>query len=426
MAAAGAATGLGALATEAAAASPSYDVRANGATGDGSTDDTRALQATIDAAKRAGGGTVVVPAGTYVTRTLTLPGRVLLAGAGIESTVLRRKAGTDGAVLETEGFAGLTRSNRNDGVNAFGVADLTVDGNRQDGAAGSGVRIYGVNFVLRDLRVRNCAEHGIFSEWGDGGVGGDGGDQMEAFVSRVKSHDNGGDGIRWQGPHDSSWDNVITYRNGGCGVEVSGNGLGLQATNTHSWGTSQRNAFRLAATGVVLVSCQAEGSREAQVLILADGCQLRAAHVYNGFTVTNLGVQFGDADHAVGVCVVDAYLNAVDDGALVFANDKGDNFVQAQIYSPGGRAIAGNPHPSTKLEVYASGDPGASRDVIPEHGAITLGGHGGPTVSTGFGSPEGSVVAAQGSLHTRRDGDAGTTLYVKTAGHGPTGWRAVA
>lgn len=53
---------------------------------------------------------------------------------------------------------------------------------------------------------------------------------------------------------------------------------------------------------------------------------------------------------------------------------------------------------------------------------------GGPTVTYikfGYGSPEGVVVANRGSIYLRKDGDAGTTLYVKTADDGKaTGWTA--
>jgi len=41
---------------------------------------------------------------------------------------------------------------------------------------------------------------------------------------------------------------------------------------------------------------------------------------------------------------------------------------------------------------------------------------------TGTGSPEGAVTASVGSLYTRTDGQAGTTLYVKESGTGNTGW----
>ncbi len=43
---------------------------------------------------------------------------------------------------------------------------------------------------------------------------------------------------------------------------------------------------------------------------------------------------------------------------------------------------------------------------------------------TGAGSPEGTVTASKGSLYTRTDGGAGTTLYIKESGTGNTGWVA--
>lgn len=51
---------------------------------------------------------------------------------------------------------------------------------------------------------------------------------------------------------------------------------------------------------------------------------------------------------------------------------------------------------------------------------------GGSTVfiTSGAGTPEGSVTAPVGSLFTRTDGGAGTTLYVKESGASNTGWVA--
>lgn len=43
---------------------------------------------------------------------------------------------------------------------------------------------------------------------------------------------------------------------------------------------------------------------------------------------------------------------------------------------------------------------------------------------TGAGSPEGVVIALPGSLYSRTDGGAATTLYVKTSGTGAVGWTA--
>ncbi len=44
--------------------------------------------------------------------------------------------------------------------------------------------------------------------------------------------------------------------------------------------------------------------------------------------------------------------------------------------------------------------------------------------TSGSGTPEGAVTAVVGSLYTRTDGAAGTTLYVKETGTGNTGWSA--
>ncbi len=57
---------------------PAFDPRDFGATGDGLTKDTAALQAALDACAESGGGHVVVEHGTYLTGTLRLRSRVEL------------------------------------------------------------------------------------------------------------------------------------------------------------------------------------------------------------------------------------------------------------------------------------------------------------------------------------------------------------
>lgn len=50
---------------------------------------------------------------------------------------------------------------------------------------------------------------------------------------------------------------------------------------------------------------------------------------------------------------------------------------------------------------------------------------GATTITTGTGSPEGSVAAPVGSLYLRTDGTPNNTLYVKESGSGNSGWGAV-
>ena len=66
-----------------------FDVRQFGAKGDGNTLDTEAVQKAIDACGQAGGGTVSLPAGTYLSKPLTLRSRTTLlleAGATLKAT----------------------------------------------------------------------------------------------------------------------------------------------------------------------------------------------------------------------------------------------------------------------------------------------------------------------------------------------------
>src|SRR4051812_42658486 len=55
-----------------------FDVTRFGAQGDGKTRCTKALQAALDAAARAGGGTVMFPPGTYLTGALFLRSNIHL------------------------------------------------------------------------------------------------------------------------------------------------------------------------------------------------------------------------------------------------------------------------------------------------------------------------------------------------------------
>jgi polygalacturonase len=55
-----------------------YDVRAFGAKGDGKTVDTRAINSAVDAASAVGGGTVLFPAGTYLSFSIHLKSNIAL------------------------------------------------------------------------------------------------------------------------------------------------------------------------------------------------------------------------------------------------------------------------------------------------------------------------------------------------------------
>jgi hypothetical protein len=135
-----------------------------GARGDGTTDDTAALQAALDAALAPGGpGFLVIPPGTYrVTRTLrvaTIPGEkgnigrrhgILAHGARLNSAI------TDGSNV----FEFISRST----VRFLLIEGLDILGT---GREGHGVLLeceykehYLYNFCLRDVTVQGCGGDG--------------------------------------------------------------------------------------------------------------------------------------------------------------------------------------------------------------------------------------------------------------------------
>jgi len=76
--------------------------------------------------------------------------------------------------------------------------------------------------------------------------------------------------------------------------------------------------------------------------------------------------------------------------------------------------------------VYRLTTAGSVVTAIEDHRAGPYGVHGGGGIAliSGAGTPESAVVAPVGTLYTRTDGGAGTTLYVKESGTGNTGWVA--
>ena len=172
-----------------------FDVREFGALGDGSADDAEALQAAIDAAVSAGGGSVVMPPGVYrLTRTITLGDGVDLSGFGSVSILKPDFPLPRNRVIDNDWLSGnsnislrnfkLDRSGANvqHGVLLNGVNNLLIDGVEVAGypSTTSGcISISGVGqnrrLISRNLRVVNCifadtANFGLHFGFVDGGV----------------------------------------------------------------------------------------------------------------------------------------------------------------------------------------------------------------------------------------------------------------
>jgi len=153
-----------------------YNVKAFGATGDGSTDDTAAIQAAIDAA--GGDGVVFFPDGTFMATQLVLPAGCKLLGSDEGHTYIKQVSGQTGAlitddtssaniIIENIGFHG------NDNTITTALVYLGYNGTAFGAVArmenvfirnvtGIGLKINANAGVLDNIEVWTCTKEGIY------------------------------------------------------------------------------------------------------------------------------------------------------------------------------------------------------------------------------------------------------------------------
>ncbi|HUC89259.1 MAG TPA: right-handed parallel beta-helix repeat-containing protein [Patescibacteria group bacterium] len=131
------------------------DVKDFGAKGDGTTNDTTAIQSAIDTAFGAGGGIVFVPPATYIISPtgLQVKSNVTLRGSG-SGTVFKVANGTNtsGNIVKVESWSNVV------------LADFCVDGNRANQSSGTNYGVYvaaSANCKVENLQIRNMTGVGL-------------------------------------------------------------------------------------------------------------------------------------------------------------------------------------------------------------------------------------------------------------------------
>src|SRR5713226_6944993 len=103
-----------------------FNIRDHGARGDGAALDTRAIQDAIDAAGRASGGTVFVPAGVYVTGSIFLRDNItLLLDAG--AILFGSENAADYPII-TARWEGVTQNTHAPLITGDGLINIAVTG----------------------------------------------------------------------------------------------------------------------------------------------------------------------------------------------------------------------------------------------------------------------------------------------------------
>ena len=192
-----------------------------GATGNGVTDDRLAIQAAVNAAHAAGGGTVYIPAGTYIVSgqsnqslgCIMLYSDITVRGDGMGQSTVKLQDGWHGDIT------GIFRDPFGVGSHDIYVHDLTIDGNRDntsgkiDGwfnGAKPGSPTEDYNITLDHVEVKDCDAYGF--------------DPHEITrnltITNCISHGNGLDGFALDYQLDSLIQDNVAYDNDRHGYNI--------------------------------------------------------------------------------------------------------------------------------------------------------------------------------------------------------------
>jgi hypothetical protein len=298
------------------------NVKNYGAVGDNATDDTAAIQATINALPAAGGA-VYFPAGTYkITSALTLRNSLTLKGDDSSASVIHQ-----------------TNTTAN-GLNGVDILYLGINGLRIVGpTSGSGI---GLNLTRSSNAATNYLNitSTTFSTWGSHGVSIS--NAIVSTFSLVKSESNGGHGFYFHGDAGVAGTSVAMN---GCYANAntaSGYYFNTMAYCSLSGCASEANAIDYNITNCQAVSCTGCGSENNNGVgwLISGGY---GVGLYSCWLYKNNGIGV----HITGAAVAATVVALVD-------NTPGGSATACMQVDSGCTAVSFNVH-NTTANSYATG-----------------------------------------------------------------------
>lgn len=198
-----------------------FNVTNFGAYGDGVHNDTNAIQAALDAAHAAGGGTVVMPAGTFLVTghgdasegCLKIYSNTTLSGDGMGETEIKLKDGSN------EKITGILRTPSGEVTHDVTIENLTINGNRDNTGNEVDGLFTGVepgspqadyNITISGVEIKEVSRYGFDPHE----------QTTNMLIENCVAHDNTGDGFTLDYISDSVIRNCASYDNGRNGFNL--------------------------------------------------------------------------------------------------------------------------------------------------------------------------------------------------------------
>jgi hypothetical protein len=259
--------------------------RIPGASGDGFTDDTDAIQRVLDRVRLAGGGAVYLPPGTYtISRSLRIGSRTRLHGAGAASIIKAKQVGYAGVnggsygtqncqLIQNYNFAAATLVDT-----SIVIEDLAFDWGRVT-IAGGGAHSISLRMVDR-VRIRGCSSTG--------------GENVTALLACKDTLTEACDGLNVSNCFFDHWDGASSARVVNCVGRVTAGTIaqGIQFTGTGS------NHQARSSTDALVMGCSMYGVRNkgSSSAIIANANQGASS----AYRLRSIGNYVEDSD--IGLC----------------------------------------------------------------------------------------------------------------------------
>lgn len=246
-----------------------------GAKGDGTTDDTLAIQACIDYASLNGMSTYL-PDGVYMVSQLIIKPRTRLYGNGRTSKIKRYSLNGLDLIygINSNSLWDTTDANVTNFAYDVEIHDLYLDGGVDgvvvpfsSGNAGNAISIWGHNFRWYNLDIQNFADMGIRTQSIDTNIDWAYDWQESSFYS-IRIRNVGGHGWKFDGPHDSKFVDISiinpgqkadnTYDGLITGSQGSADFSGIHISNSGNR-TSNYQSLRMRYAGNITTPCRFSG-----------------------------------------------------------------------------------------------------------------------------------------------------------------------